>query len=144
MQKTLEIISDYLAALATGNSQEMNALRSPDFVLDFVHGDAFRDKPLSDEETRNFWPVWFAAFPKMDFEVTRTIIAEKVAVAQWTFTGVHAQPLGPPVSDPAIQPRGRAICLRGVSVYDILDGLIWRETTYIDLATLMVELGIQP
>jgi hypothetical protein len=32
---------------------------------------------------------------------------------------------------------------RGVSVYDIDEGLIQLETTYMDLATVMVELGVE-
>ncbi len=32
---------------------------------------------------------------------------------------------------------------RGVSIYDIGDGLIQRETSYMDLATIMVELGVE-
>jgi steroid delta-isomerase-like uncharacterized protein len=79
----------------------------------------------------------------MDYEVTRTIAAETVVVTQWTFTGTHTQPLGAPVFDPPVEPSGRTICLRGVAIYDIQDGAIQRETAYIDLATLMVELGVE-
>ena len=144
VQATVDLISQYLAALASGDSAAMDALRSPDFVLDFVHGDAFEDQPLSDLQTRQFWPAWFAAFPEMDIEVTRTVVAETVAVAQWTFTGTHTRPLGAPIFNPPVPAGGLTICLRGISVYDIRGGQIERETTYLDLATLMVELGIQP
>jgi len=144
INSTLEIISKYVAALSSGDAASMDTLRAPDFVLDFVHGDAFKNQPLSNIETRGFWPAWFAAFPEMDLEVTRTIAAEDVVVSQWTFTGTHTRPLGPPVFDPPLAPDKRTICLRGVSIYDIQDGLVQSETTYIDLATLMVELGVEP
>jgi hypothetical protein len=108
-----------------------------------VHSDAFVDQPLSLEEANRFWQTWFAAFPEMDLEVTRTLIADDVAVAQWIFTGTHAQPLGSPVFDPPLEPTQRTIRLRGISVYDIGGALIQRETMYIDLATLWVELGVQ-
>ena len=39
-----------------------------------------------------------------------------------------------------LEPTGRTVRFRGVSVYDVSDGLIQREAMYIDLATLMVEL----
>ena len=42
------------------------------------------------------------------------------------------------------QPTGREVRLRGVSIYDIIRGLIQRETIYIDNATLLVELGGLP
>ena len=120
----------------------MAALRSPDYVLDYVHLDAFAGRPQSAEETAGFWPAWFAGFPEMDFEVARTIAAESVVVVQWTFTGTHSGALEPQVFSRQIAPTGRTIRLRGVAVYDVREGLIQRETLYIDYATLWVELGV--
>lgn len=139
----LEVTSSYVAALAVQDFEGMNALRAPDFILDFVYGDASESGPLSSEETKQFWPAWLTAFPEMDYEVTRTIAAEDVVVTQWTFTGTHTERLGPPIFDTPIAPTGRTIMFRGVSIYDIDDSLIQRETAYIDLATIMVELGVE-
>ncbi len=111
-------------------------------LLDWVYADAFEERPRSVEETKAFWPSWFAGFPEMDYKVTRTIAAEKVVVTEWIFTGTNTGPLDPPVFEERREPTGRTIRLRGVSLYDVSDGLIQRETTYMDLATLMVELGI--
>ena len=140
----LEVVSEYAGALSVRDSERMNVLRSPDFVLDFVNGDATEDRPLSIEQTKEFWPSWFRAFPEMDLEVTRTIAAEEVVVTQWIFTGTNSGSLDPPVFDDPIEPTGRTIRLRGVSIYDVSDGLLQRETMYFDLATLMVELGVEP
>jgi steroid delta-isomerase-like uncharacterized protein len=140
---SLELTSQYVAALAAGDTERMNALRTPDFELDFVYGDASASGPLSSEETKEFWPSWLVGFPEMDYEVTRTIAAEEVVVMQWVFTGTHNEPLGPPIFEPPVPPSGRTIVFRGVSIYDIQGGLINRETTYMDLATLMVELGVE-
>ena len=145
---TLQLISDYVAALCAGDSKRMEQFHAVDFVLDFVHGDAFEDGPLSIEQTRSFWPAWFSAFPEMDYEVTRTIAADSVVVTEWIFTGTQTQPLGPPVINPVHPASGRTIRFRGVTVYDVVSGVdgdqcIQRETTYMDLATLMVELGVK-
>lgn len=138
----LKVVSEYSAALAARDSEKMNSLRSPDFVLDWVYADAFEDRPRSLEETKEFWPSWFAGFPGMDYKVTRTIAAEKVVVTQWTFIGTNTGPLNPPAFGSRRKPTGRTIQFRGVTVYDVSAGLIQRETTYMDLTTLMVELGI--
>ena len=79
----------------------------------------------------------------MDFEVTRTIAAEKVVVTQWVFTGTNSGPLESPIFESRREPTDRTIRFRGVSIYDVRGGLIQRETTYMDLATLMVELGVE-
>lgn len=140
---SLEVTAQYVAALAAGDTERMNSLRTADFQLDFVYGDAFASEPLSSEETKQFWPTWLVGFPEMDYEVTRTIAAEEVVVTQWIFTGTHEKPVGPPIFDPPVEPTGRTIMFRGVSIYDVSGGLIKRETAYIDLATIMVEMGVQ-
>ena len=139
----LDVTSEYVAALAARDSAGMDTLRSPDFVLDFVHGDASEASPLSAEETRQFWSAWFVAFPELDYEVTRTIVAEQVIVMQWTFTGRNSGPLPALPGDEGGRALGKTIRLRGVSVYDVSDGCIRRESAYIDMATLMVELGVE-
>lgn len=139
---SLEVTSQYIAALAAGDTARMNSLRTADFELDFVYGDASESGPLSSDETKQFWPSWLTGFPEKDYEVTRTIAAEDVVVTQWIFTGTHSQTLGPPIFDPPVPPTGRTVMFRGVSIYDISEGLIKRETAYIDLATIMVELGV--
>jgi steroid delta-isomerase-like uncharacterized protein len=140
----VEVVSQYVAALAAGDTERMNTLRTPDFELDFVYGDASESGPLSSEETKEFWPSWLVGFPEKDYEVTRTIAAEDVVVTQWVFTGTHSEPLGPPIFEPPVPPSGRTVMFRGLSIYDINNGLIRRETAYVDLATIMVELGVEP
>lgn len=139
----LDVASEYVAAMKARDFPRMDRLRADDFVLDFVHNDAAGGAPMSAEDTREFWPVWFAGFPgEYDYEVTRTIAAEDAVVTQWTFTGDNTGPVEPPIIvEEKLEPTGRTIRLRGVSVYDISDGLITRETLYIDYATLLVEFG---
>jgi steroid delta-isomerase-like uncharacterized protein len=143
MPSALEVTADYVAALAARDSARMNTLRSPNFILDFVHAAASEEDPLSVEETMQFWSAWFVAFPELDYQVTRTIAAETVVVTQWVFSGTNSGPLGPPLLASRAEPFGRTIRLRGVSIYDVSEGLIQRETAYIDFATLMVELGVE-
>ena len=143
MPSALGVVSWYVGALAARDSARMQALRSPTFALDFVHGDASEAHPLSAEETMQFWSAWFVAFPELDYQVTRTIAAPGVVVTQWILTGTNIGPLTPPVLERETGPLGRTIRLRGVSIYDVADGLIQREAAYLDLATLMVELGVE-
>ena len=139
---SLQTIEKYITALKARDNLTMEAMRTADFVLDWVHADAFENKPLTRQETNQFWPAWFKGFSEMDYEATRTIAADTVVVVQWTFTGTHDGSLGTPLFDPPLEPTGKTIRLRGVSVYDLDDLLLQRETMYIDLATLWVELGV--
>ena len=142
LQNSIDLVGKYTAAMNTRESAIMDRLRSPDFELDFVYGDVFQTQPLSGEGTERFWPTWFNAFPDGEFEPTRTIAGEQVIVVQWTFSGTHKQTLGEPIMTPDLPATNRIVCFRGVSIYDINGGLITRETTYLDLATIMVEMGV--
>jgi len=141
---SLSLIAQYVSALGERDEAAMQSLRSPDFVLDWVHNDAFANNPITHDVANQFWSVWFAAFSEMDYEITRTIAAGNVVVTQWIFTGTQAGPLGAPVFPTPVAPTGKTIRLRGISVYDIHAQLINKETMYIDLATLWVELGVTP
>ena len=139
---TLDLTEQYVTALTQGDVSAMQALWSDDFVLDWVHGDAFEDTLSSREDMAQFWPAWLAGFPEYDFEITRSILSETVSVVQWIFSGTHQRPIPPPVFAEPLPPTNRTIRLRGVSFYDITAGKISKETTYLDLATLYVELGV--
>ncbi len=139
----LDVVSKYVVALSGRDSDGMNGLRAEDFVLDWVHGDAFENLPMSAQEAQMFWPIWFDAFPEFDLEVTRTIAADEVVVTQWIFTGTNTGPLEPPIFEKRAEPTGKTVRLRGVSVYDVINGRILREAIYVDLVTLMVELGVE-
>ena len=143
VSSSLQVVSAYVAALAAQDTNAMHALLAQDFVLDFVHRDAFETHPTSAQESQMFWPIWFAAFPEFDLEITRTVAAEEVVVTQWIFAGTHTGPLETAIFDKRLEPTGRTIRIRGVSVYDISNGRILRETLYTDLLTLMVELGVE-
>ena len=142
ISSSLDVITAYSSALASGDSMKMKALRADDCILDIVTRDAFGADPLTCTQTSDFWESWFEAFPEMDYQVTRTIAGDEVVVTQWTFIGTNSGPV-PPILDVHTGPTGRTIRLRGVTVYDIEEGLIQRETNYMDLGTLLVELGIE-
>lgn len=139
----LEVVSSYTKAVKSGDTKNMAPLRSQDFVLDFVYRDAFQRDPVSETYIETFWSAWFSAFSEFDYEVTRTIASDGLVVTQWTFTGTHSNRLDPPVFDPPLEATGKTVQLRGVTFYEVSDGLIQKETLYVDLATLMVELGVE-
>ena len=138
----LDVIARYSTALASGDSEKMKSLRANECILHIVTRDAFGTEPLSCEETGDFWAAWFEGFPEMDYEVIRTIAGDEVVVTQWIFIGTNTGPI-PPILVSLREPTGRTIRLRGVSIYDLQDNLITRETTYMDLGTLLVELGVE-
>ena len=136
-----ETVSQLVAALAAQDRDAMKSLYGEDYVVDWVYGDAFETPPVRADESAAFWSAWLGGFGEVDYEVKRTIAADTVVVTEWVFTGTHTGPLGPPVFEERLEPTERTIQFRGVTIYDVNAGLIQRETIYMDLATLFVELG---
>lgn len=141
LPSAFEVVSQFVDALSARDVETMGSLHAEDYVLDWVYSDAFASPPRPAEESAAFLPTWFVGFDEMDYEVKRTIAAEDVVVTEWVFTGTNTGPLGPPVFEQRVEATGRTISFRGVTIYDVKGGLIQRETVYMDLATLMVELG---
>ena len=138
-----EIISKYVTAMAAQDTETMKSFHADEFIVDWVYGDAYENPPSSAEESNKFFPAWFAGFEEMNYGVKRTIAAEEVVVTEWVFIGTHTGPLGPPVFEQRLEPTHRTIKLRGITIYDVARGLIEKETIYMDLATLVVELGVR-
>ena len=142
LRTALETAVRYSKSLADGDLDGMKELYSEDFKLDFVARDAFEGSELSASEAVEFWESWFRAFPERDYQVTRTIAGEEIVVMQWTFIGTNTGALMPLIFEEPKPPTGKTVRFRGVSVYEISGGKFARETTYLDLGTLLVELGV--
>lgn len=138
-----DVVSQFVEALTARDIEAMESLHTDDYIVDWVYGDAFADPARSAEQSAAFFPSWFIGFDDMDYEVKRTIAADDVVVTEWVFTGTHTGPLGPPVFENTVEATGRTIRFRGVTIYEVTEGLIHRETIYMDLATLIVELGAE-
>ena len=141
---SLDVVAEYADAICAADGERMAVCRSKEYQLDFVHRDASGGSPLTEAEARHFWDAWFKGFPDMDFQVTRTIAAEGVVVTQWVFTAVNDGPITPPIAERPLQPTGKPIRFRGVSIFNLVDGLIQFESMYIDFATFWAELGVTP
>lgn len=139
----LEIATQYAAAIIARDSKSMRALRSEDCITDWVHEDAFRYSPDTAKQAIDRYEALFVAFPDLNLEVKRTIAAEEVVVQEWTLTGTNKGIIAPPLlHNRSADATGHRVILRGISVYDISNGLIQRETIYLDNATWSVELGV--
>ncbi len=139
----LSIVTEYLHAISIVDVERMIALQTEGFILDFVHRDAFAQEPFKQEEASSFWTAWFRAFPELDIQVTRTIVANPLVVTEWIFTGTHAGWLGPPIFENGIPPTGKTIRFRGISIYELDRRRIKCLQMYLDMATVLVELGAQ-
>lgn len=140
---SIDVVTDYLNAAAAGDAAAMARLCSDEFVFDVVHRDASGRDPFNAEGALRFWQNWFAAFSSFDWEIVRAIDADDIVVVEWTFVGKQDGPLAGLFRFPAAI-SNKVVRFRGASFFECRDGRIAQLTLYLDLATLMVELGISP
>lgn len=67
------------------------------------------------------------AFPDMKMTLVNRIIGDDWACGEWMMTGTHAGDY------PNLPATGKALNVRGVSIYEFQDGKIKREADYWDL-----------
>jgi steroid delta-isomerase-like uncharacterized protein len=138
---SIDLITEYLNAAAAGDAPAMAQHCSAGFVFDVVHRDAEGRSPFNAEGALRFWQNWFAAFSSFDWEITRAIDAGEIVVVEWTFIGKQDGPLEGLFRFPA-PISNKVVRFRGASFFECRDGRIEYLTLYMDLATLMVELGV--
>ena len=140
------IAAQYTAARAAQQEERLRVLRAGRYQLDTVYLDAYGVAPQAEPEGTDIYRALFSACPDGDLAVTRTIAGAEVVVQEWTFSGTHTgwAEHWALRGQRHEQPAGSKVRLRGVSFYDIIGGLIQRETIYLDHATLLVELGGLP
>lgn len=141
VRSSIDVITDYLDAAAAGDARAMADLCGVDFVFDVVHRDAEGRDPFNPEGALRFLQNWFAAFSSFDWEINRAIDAGDIAVVEWTFMGKQDGPLDGLFRFP-VPVSNKVVRFRGASFFECKDGKISYLTLYMDLATIMVELGI--
>ncbi len=128
------LIEEYLAALNAHQPGRVAALYAEDAVVEqaIENGNTFAGR----EEIREWVAANLQAIP--DLEVTtESVISEGRRVAwAWIYRGTYTgQFPGLPAG------QGQPVELRGVSLLELRDGRIGRETVYVDNAAFLAQVG---
>jgi steroid delta-isomerase-like uncharacterized protein len=107
----------------------------------FIAADASGNDPdfgVGREGFRRQWRLWQEAFPDLHFAIDEMIAEGDTVVARWTLTGTHRGPfLG-------IEPTGRTIRVRGMSLDHLQDGVLVSGFDGWDNLGLRQQLGAIP
>ena len=86
------------------------------------------------------WKGWAAAFPdsKATFEAAH--VSGNTVILEVTWRGTHSGPLRTPTGE--IPATGKTIEMRACQVVDVADGKARGIRQYLDMATMMTQLGV--
>jgi steroid delta-isomerase-like uncharacterized protein len=134
-QRNLELYQQLIAAENAGDYEQMQRLFSPEFES-VVNGRPAEGKG-ADVEVENLRATR-AAFPDYVASVDRLVAQGDTVAAGWrirgTHTGTHPQIPLPPTD--------RAVDFTGCTFLEIEGGRIVRGLNYIDVSTVMAQLGV--
>lgn len=122
------------------NRRDFDSIResvTPDAVLtDTGSGQTFRGA----DGVEQYNKAWAVGFPDGKVTVDRVIEAGDLVVVEFTGSGTHTGPLvGPGGTIPA---TGRSVTLHLCDIYEMRDGKVQSQRTYLDSGSLMAQLGL--
>jgi len=129
------LFEDLIAAWGSHDVERVVALFTDDCIYEDVtygvvnHGTA---------ELREFAAGTFAAFPDFHLERSSGFIAGDWAAWEWTMSGTHQGDM------PDMPATGKRFAIRGVSILELRDGKIKRNSDYWDLTAMLKQLGFMP
>jgi steroid delta-isomerase-like uncharacterized protein len=130
-----QTIRSYFEAAGRRDIEAMASFYHPDVVLDIVPMGIKRGAG----EYRAFFEEVFAAFPDVEFTISRLVTSPSLAAVEWrmrgTFTGRPFQ---------GIEASGRTIELRGCDLFEVEDGKIVSNTGYYDGMAFARAVGMMP
>ena len=116
-----------------GNTGLAESLVTPDFVRIELFSDEVAHGP---EGLKSAAADWRGAFPDFSLTLNELLAEDDKAACQWTFKGTHKGELkGTPAT-------GKTVKITGLSILDLTDGKITRETVAADMLGLMKQLGV--
>lgn len=131
-----DVARSYFEAHARHDIDGLRRLYAPEVVIDLMGQGIYRGR----DECAAYFTAVYGAVPDAEMIVDRVVPGDGVAVVQWrmrgTFTGTELPP--------GIEPTGGWIELRGCDVIEVADGLITRNTAYVDGLELLRSIGMMP
>lgn len=86
------------------------------------------------------WKGWAAAFPDSNATFEAAHVSGNTVILEVTWRGTHSGPLPTPTGE--IPATGRKIEMRGCQVVEIADGKPRVMRQYLDMLTMMTQLGV--
>jgi steroid delta-isomerase-like uncharacterized protein len=128
------ILNEYTAAWNSHDTEKVVSFFTDDCVYEELGiGVIKRGK----EELRAFINSFFAAFPDTNFELKSSFISGNWYCGEWVWTGTHKGDMA------GLLATGKRFSIRGVSVGELKEGEIKRNSDYYNKMDLLQQLGIK-
>lgn len=138
MTSAKQVLDRNIAALNARDMDGYLSNQSPDVEFVLPGGVTLHGRDQVKQYTETLW----AAFPDGTLAFGQQVFADDAAATEVVFTGTHTGPMNTPGG--SVQPTGKRISLRSVSMLRIKDGAIASEHVYLDQLDMLMQLGLSP
>lgn len=128
-------VRSYFDAMSRRDADAMAEHWGADAVEDVVPVGILRGR----DEIRSLFESTFAALPDVETTLTRLVVGDGAAGAEWRMAGHHTG-----AAFQGIEPTGKPVELRGFDLIEVEDGKIVSITAYYDTAGFARQLGMLP
>lgn len=106
------------------------------FTQDATYDDQLYGEVGGRDELRALFGRMMRETTEVEWRIDRVVASPTVEMAEWTFRLV--------VSDAIPRSAGRTVSMRGVSLFELRDGLCCAYREYFDRGVAYIQLGLEP
>jgi steroid delta-isomerase-like uncharacterized protein len=124
---------DYYAAWNLRDWEKLSSLLTDDIICeDTAEGRVVHGK----QEMKAYYADTIAWSADVKFEIKSLLSSGNRAVSEWVMSGTHTGDI------PGLKATGKNFSVRGVTVVELRDGKICRETEYWNIAAFLQQIGL--
>jgi len=90
------------------------------------------------QELKTYYNDLLAGYPDLNFKMKSCFSCDNQIATEWLMSGTHTG------NSPRFKATGKRFSVQGVSIIEVQDGKITRETDYWDMCSLLKQLGLLP
>jgi steroid delta-isomerase-like uncharacterized protein len=128
------VLNEYTAAWNSHDTEKVVSFFADDCVYEDI---GFSKTSRGKEELRAFINGFFAAFPDTNFELKSSFVFGNWYCGEWVWNGTHKG------DTPGLPATGKRFSVRGVSVGELKEGKIKRNSDYYNKMDLLQQVGIK-
>ena len=131
---TEQFVRNFWSAWNSHDWEKTAHFYADDCVMEDLPSKICHGKP----EIEAYYGYLLVRYPDLHFEAKGSFGGGNQIASEWIMTGTHTG------DTPAFKATGKKFSVRGVSILELQDGKIIRETDYWDMVSLLKQLGLMP
>jgi steroid delta-isomerase-like uncharacterized protein len=129
-----QLVNDFWAAWNSHDWEKASLFYTDDCVMEDLPSKISHGKP----EIEAYYKYLLVGYPDLHFESKNSFGIKNQIASEWIMSGTHTG------NTARFKATGKKFSVRGMSILEVENGKIIRETDYWDMNSLLQQLGLMP